>query len=171
MRLDDITGVRLRSVAYLTLPELAEERYVRYPVGHDVSMGIELGTEGGGRLTISWLTEGTDARVDVSWGGIEERFPSGSLTRLDATAWPEWADLLGRGVEHVQSVEGLKPLEAGRTQAGVRLGFTDGRSVTVALGEVTEEGRLEYSPDNLVVLFDRTIAQAYEHSLAEEPDA
>ncbi|HEX6447746.1 MAG TPA: hypothetical protein VF053_21795 [Streptosporangiales bacterium] len=167
MRLDDIAGVSLREVIYYVLPDLADESMIRHGDRHDVSMGIEFRTEGGGAFTVSWVTEGLDARVEVDLGPSAERYGDAKLTAVAATGWPEWRQALGRRVTAVTGLQGLKPAEEGLTQVGVRLGFDDG-GVTVALGEVDGQGALAYSPNNLVVLFDEAEATAYAASLAEE---
>lgn len=167
MELEDVVGARLRAVRYSTLPDLAEEKFVRFGDVHDVSMGVEFATDGGGVFTASWVTEDLDARLEVAAGPISERFPGRDLPALDAAAW-EWQELLGRALVEVTSLSGLRPLDEGLTQVGVRLGFDNGRTVTVALGEVDSDGEPTYSVDNLVVLFDPTAAQRYATSLTEE---
>jgi hypothetical protein len=168
MRLDDIVGVSLREVTYYVLPELADEALIRRGNRHDVSMGIEFRTEGGGTFTVSWVTEGLDARVEVDRGPAAERYGDTDLATVAATGWPEWQQALGRRISAATGLQGLKAAEEGLTQVGVRLGF-DGGGVTVALGEVDADRELAYSPNNLVVLFDEAEAMAYAASLADEP--
>lgn len=79
---------------------------------------------------------------------------------LNVTVLPKWravagAVITGFGVAVQRSDSGRE------LPWSVRIVFDGGSSVVVALGEVCDEAP-SYQPDNLVVIFDPEVAQAYQ---------
>lgn len=165
MQLDELAGKRLSAVRYYSLPDLADERYMRYSVCDDVSMAIELVVDPEERYTLSWVLEGGDAWVAVTAGPVGERYASGHDLVPVEPAWSPWP--LGHHIAAVREALGAKPAEEGLTRVGIRFVFDSGDQVTVALGEVDDQDALGYSADNLVVLFDPTVAERHLAVLAD----
>lgn len=152
-------GTRLWAVRYRTLPNLDEERFVRFGPVHDVPMGVELHSDGG-VVRITWVKDGSASRIDLAQGPVEERFPGSTLPSMNVGVWNEWRALLARGLTEIIGLDDMDGV-----RIGFRLGFDGGGCATAALGEVDAEGQLNQSDDNLVVLFDEDLADAYTASL------
>jgi hypothetical protein len=142
-----------------------------YPYGHgaidEVGMAAVADFDDGSSLIVSWAMEGMSGGLDVATG------PTAAIasvpeyeTEFDVTDMTNWRAVLGRRVEkvaaawHISGLARLDPPEYPETLWAVRIGFSGGGKVVVALGAVEQAG-VRYQPDSLIVLFKPEDVRAY----------
>ncbi|WP_344572657.1 hypothetical protein [Winogradskya humida] len=106
---------------------------------------------GNGVIAVTW---DRDDRVEGLSVSTAEPYYEGDDTVLVPAMSTAWAAAIGRVVEAVDF--GWQVSETGVPESlwGIRLGFSEGRRVVIALGEIGSDGAVWYHPDSLVVLFD-----------------
>lgn len=165
-RLRGMVGRSLRRVNYLD-PDTSDPWRIKAHPGLDAaSMGVELHWKAGD-TEVKWMMEGEREGLAV----VFDQTPADlSKDRTKSAGLPEqtrWrraygAVIMAVGVSWHQPTADLAAIWA------VRLEFSSGQSIVVALGE-WRDGTLQYVPDQLVVVFDAAIARSYVVPTGEEP--
>ena len=157
--LRSVVGHRIVGVSYKTSADLLQcsgqgEQATTHDVDHAVLVSTESMT-----IVLEWCIRNYDEFLNIVSSPSDGA--SAAVTDvLDVTSLPQWRPLVGSvisgfGIGTQYSEEGHRLLWS------VRLDVENGASVVVALGET--EGTLpSYQPDNLVVIFEPDIAQAYQ---------
>lgn len=127
---------------------------------HEVDMGVELLTESGIRLELSWSTPGVGEGLVIAFGAVMDCSEGQRLSSVDVSRDDQWSAILGYSVESVAIAFCFHDFTSSMRPWSFRLGLSGSSSVTIALGEI-REGRLQYMPDNIVVIFDEATAQLY----------
>lgn len=147
--LDSLKGEKLSRVTYV-YPEF----WIRAPEDesnliNQVDMDIVLHFAGTGHLKISWAMAGLVEGLELSRNDL----PLKELSRLDTSASPHWARLIGEELSEVRAL--WHAANTGVPESIWWMGFTfsSGASVSIALGEI-REGIPDYQPDSLLVFFD-----------------
>jgi hypothetical protein len=156
-----LVGERLVSASYCVPAGVRWENYGDMEYVHEVDMGVELVTESGLVLGLSWSTPGREEGLSL---GLDRRgeCPSNELIDLvDVSRLSEWSAVLGRLIETVGVSFHVHADDSSTRPWAFRIGASGGSSVTVALGEVSH-GALRYMPDNMLAIFDETIARDYQ---------
>ncbi|MQA01732.1 MAG: hypothetical protein GEV07_03025 [Streptosporangiales bacterium] len=160
MAIEQPPGAALESVTYYTVEGQARAENVAFAGFHSVDFGFELRFAGGRTYSAVW-----NLRLPTAWVSFSEH-PMGRVVSTDGCdavevgRWPDWRPLVGQTC-WVTAVAGPKPDASGWTDVGFHLDFAGGERVTVALGTLADDGGLEYQPDDLVVIFDRALADEY----------
>lgn len=165
-----LIGRQIDSVRYLN-PEFSE---LAEPASYDgfdsVSMGVEMLCRDGTGFGLIWLMEGAleglALVVDVAPGD----FKSPRFRDMDASA--AMKDLVFAGSLIVGVAASWHHPDSPDMEAlwSARLTFENGASVTIALGEIGDDGTgLQYQPDNLVVIFKDEISLGYTIPAGVEP--
>ena len=125
----------------------------------EVSMGIEFVTKTGGNFRFGWRM--SDINSGLAMGTADQKVTPFEPDVLDMIDSPNWRSLMGQQVIAVGI--GWRAPESGsfRSAWSVRLSLEGGQSVVLALGEITERGKLQYIPDTVLVIFDEKAAKAY----------
>jgi hypothetical protein len=156
-----LAGERLVCVRYATPSGASWVNYSDLEGVHEVDMGVELVTESGLVLELSWATPGREEGLALALGHGENRAPSDLVDLVDVSAIPDWSGLLGDLVEEVAVSFYVHNEGSSVRPWSFRIGVSNGSSVTVALGE-TSDHLIRYLPDNLVVIFEEATARNYE---------
>ena len=144
-------GAALSSVVY----ELSwEEEPQTCGETDSVSMSVALGFADASVVRFRWLMEGFSEKLAVGNRGPSEPSP---ITRdFDATA--RWPSLVGRPLQRVRWA--LHASAATSAPWSCRLDFDRDSHLVIALGEC-ESDKINYIPDNLVMIRLRSVATGY----------
>jgi hypothetical protein len=156
-----LTGERLMCARYATLSGTRWINYSDLEEVHEVDMGVELVTESGLVLDLSWATPGREEGLALALGHRENRASSDVVDLVDVSAIQDWSSILGNFVEEVAVSFYVHDEGSSVRPWSFRVGVSNGSSVTVALGE-TSGHLIRYLPDNLVVIFKEATARNYE---------
>jgi len=165
-RLRGMVGRSLRGVNYLD-PDTSDPWRIKAHPGFDAaSMGVELHWEASD-TELKWMMEGELEGVGV----VFDQTPADlSKDRTKSAPVPDetrWRRAFGAVVVAV-GVSWHRPAADLAAIWAVRLEFSSGQSIVVALGEL-RDGTLQYIPDQLVVMFDAAIARSYVIEAGGEP--
>lgn len=156
-----LAGERLVCVRYATPSGASWVNYSDLEGVREVDMAVELVTESGLVLELSWATPGREEGLALALGHGENRAPSDLVDLVDVSAIPDWSGILGEFVEEVAVSFYVHNEGSSVRPWSFRIGVSNGSSVTVALGE-TSDHLIRYLPDNLVVIFEEATARNYE---------
>lgn len=122
---------------------------------HEV-IAVDLALSNGMLLRITW------AQLGEREGLFLEMDPVGApglvAARVTASEMPPWVDLIGEELIEIRMAS--QQAADGKLLWSLGADFAGGKSVTVALGEVTESG-VAYVPDSLVVLHGEEAPSEY----------
>ncbi|MEU8049521.1 hypothetical protein [Micromonospora haikouensis] len=158
-----LAGERLLCARYATPSGSSWVNYSDLEGVHEVDMGVELATESGLALQLSWATPGREEGLALALGHGENRTPSDLVDLVDVSAVQDWSNVLGYFVEEVAVSFYVHDEGSSVRPWSFRIGVSNGLSVTVALGE-TSDHSIRYLPDGLVVIFEESTARNYEVS-------
>lgn len=133
-----------------------------------VRMGVEFETRRGITCAVTWQMAGECEGLVMGPGRVESLRPFHmELRRANQTHSRRWRPFTEVPVAVVdvswqRSSAGCPP-----TVWAIHL-VVDGESLTIALGEVGADGP-QYQPDELLVIFDRSVAAAYRIPAAVDP--
>jgi hypothetical protein len=152
-----IIGARLSAVIYHYLPPADGPGYAGGGDGVDADVAavvLDLGDRG--RRTITWAMQGELEGIsilgqEVSYSGLADK-------TVDASSREAWRDHIGDTITSIAAAWQVSGDGCPESLWAMRLDFSAG-SVVVALG--TADHDIEYMPDELVVVFDTTLAGAY----------
>ncbi|MFC8849460.1 MULTISPECIES: hypothetical protein [unclassified Micromonospora] len=156
-----LAGQRLVGARYVTPAGTGWSNYSDIEGVHDVGMGVELVTETGLGLELSWATPGRKEGLSLTLGREEERISSDLVDLVDVSGHQDWLGIIGSFVEMVAVSFCIHSDDLSVRPWSVRVGLSNGSSVTVALGE-TEGNFIRYLPDNIVVILNEAAARGYE---------
>lgn len=156
-----LTGERLIGARYVTPSGVNWVNYSDLEGVHDVDLRVELITESGFTLELSWATPGREEGLSLALGRDEEQALSELVDVVDVSSHQDWSRVLG-GLVGVVAVSFCVHGDGSSIRPwAFRVGLSNGSSVTVALGE-TDGNLIRYLPDNLVVIFEADTAKRYE---------
>ncbi|WP_155247699.1 hypothetical protein [Salinispora arenicola] len=158
-----LAGERLMCVRYASPSGSSWVNYSDLEGVHEVDMGVELATESGLVLELSWATPGREEGLALALGRGENRASSDLIDYEDVGGVQDWSSVLGYFVEEVAVAFYVHDEGSSVRPWSFRIGVSNGSSVTVALGE-TSDHSIRYLPDNLVVIFEEATARNYEVS-------
>lgn len=154
-----LAGNSVVRVDYVAPSSAQDERRVT-PKYDRVRMGVELETQEGATCAVAWKMAGVCEGLMMGSGRVESlRSYDMALRRADRTRAASWQPFIGTPVLKVRtdwqiSADGCPP-----TVWAVQLDFGV-RSLTIAMGEAGPDGP-SYQPDELLVIFDRALANTY----------
>lgn len=150
-----LVGHCLTGVAYFSLNIGSWQPNWDGPGGDSVDFGVELDFDGHNILSVGWIsptedTEGLQATQEspAGWGGL-------NASRLEVGDSSRWLSALGTRVSAVRV--DWRPWLPDLSQfflVGVHLSFAHGQKVTLALAEITPDGKLVRSATNVAVIFE-----------------
>lgn len=124
-------------------------------------MGIELITGSGLVLGLTWAIPGHEEGLLIGMYRTEDCPPSELIDLTDMSGHEAWSAALGRLVDTVAISFHVHWDDATTRPWALRIGVSGGAGATVALGEARGHD-IRYVPNNLVVIFDESVARAYE---------
>lgn len=155
-----IVGHSLKRAVYLLPATSAVESRHHFDGYDEVSMGIELTSHSDESFICRWRMQSFEEGLAF---GEASQADTRELRRLDVTDAAEWQQLLHRRIVGVATAWHVPSDEASEAVWAVRLAFEGSRAVVLALGEADRDSsRLHYMPDSIVVIFDESVARAYE---------
>lgn len=153
-----LTGRRVVGGRYRSAPGSSWPNGNSAEATHEVDMDVTILLDDGTSAVVSWamhgLVEGIDLRVRRSSDRVLE------IDETDVTATPEWRSLVNHVIAEVAAAWHVPNEGCPHTLWAVRLSFSEGSTIALALGEI-ETDIVQYQPDALVVLFDEKAARAY----------
>lgn len=159
--LRDVIGLRITDVRYL-VPITSDRTTADRANGFDqVDMGIELVLTDSRTFVAAWEMKG------YCEGLAFGLFPSNNYIRnervkpIGAAYLEEWKGRCAKTITSVGLAWHVPDDRCPDTIWSVRIGMEDA-DVVIALGEAKEQGRIDYQPDSLVVMFDPAVANSYE---------
>src|ERR1700674_4290433 len=165
-RLRGMVGRFLRRVNYLD-PDTADPWRIKAHPGFDAaSMGVEFHWDAGAN-ELKWMMEGEHEGVAVVFDQTPADLSKDRTKSVPVPDETHWRRAYGAVVMAV-GVSWHRPSADVDAIWAVRLDFSSGQSIVVALGEL-RDGTLQYIPDQLVVIFDTAIARSYLIAAGGEP--
>jgi hypothetical protein len=163
-----LVGREIDRVDYVSPASAHEE--VAAPLAFDgVRMGIELATRDGATCAVAWQMAGVCEGLVVGQGRVESlRSFDMELRRENRTQSSRWQPFIGAPVRAVDVSWQQSAARCPPTLWAIHLQF-DAQALTIALGEAGSDGP-RYQPDELLVIFDSTLAAAYRIPAAIEND-
>jgi hypothetical protein len=148
-------------------PETADPWRIKAHPGFDgASMGVELHWEASAN-ELKWIMEGEREGLAVVFDQTPEDLSRDRTKSMPVPDETRWRKAYGAAVMAV-GVSWHRPTADVEAIWAVRLEFSSGQSIVVALGEL-RDGTLRYIPDQLVVIFDAAIARSYVLEAGGEP--
>ena len=145
-------------VAYLD-PAGSDPWRIKYHRGFDeASMGVEL-RSAEGWFGLRWLMHGEREGLALVLNQTVPDLQRDRLKRMPAGTRPNWRHVMTSQVTKL-GISWHEPTAGVAAVWAVRLGFSSGHSVVVALGEWRDEN-IRYIPDAVVAIFDDEIARGY----------
>jgi hypothetical protein len=129
-------------------------------------MGVELHWEAGD-TELKWMMAGEREGLAVVFDQTSADLSKDQTKSAPVPDETRWRRAFGAVVVAV-GVSWHRPSADLEAIWAVRLEFSSGQSIVVALGE-WRDGKLQYIPDQLVVIFDAAIARSYYIPAGEEP--
>jgi hypothetical protein len=151
-----IDGARLSGVTYHYLPPPDESGYSGGEIGVDCDLAaVELDLGERGTATITWAMSSTFEGLAVLTG---ESYPGVATETLDAADRDAWRDCVGSTITSVAASWQVSDPKYPESLWAARINCAAG-SIVIALGTVSPG--IEYMPDELVVIFDVSLARSY----------
>jgi hypothetical protein len=158
--LRSLMGGRMQSVVYKTSSNGVDNRDQRADLDvHEVDHAVVISTESAS-VVLEWCLRNYDEFLNIV-GAPEAGVAAAVTDTVDATGFPQWADLrespvTGFGVATQPAAE-----DGSELPWALRIDTANGDSVVVALGEL-RDGIPAYQPDSLLVLFRPELAQSFQ---------
>jgi hypothetical protein len=156
-----LTGEKLVCARYAVPAGVDWENNGGLEYVHEVDLGVELITESGMHLELSWATPGRDEGLSMALEDETQHTRNELVDLVDVSDNREWTTVLGRAVELVVLSFHVHNDDSSDRPWSFRIGASGGSCVTISLGEICDHS-LCYMPDNLVVVFDERTARSYE---------
>ena len=128
---------------------------------HEVDVGVDLSLGSGSTLRLLWATPGSDEGLVIELLDSRTMAEDNLTKHLNVTGRGEWEDRIDRQIQSIGIAFYSYDGSAEDRPWSFRLEFSNGVSAVIALGEGMDD-RLSYMPDSLAVIFDESIARAYE---------
>lgn len=103
---------------------------------HEVDMGVQLVSESGLALELSWATPGREEGLSITLDAVENYPSTRFVDVLDVSECQEWAHILGRRIEILAISFHVHADDSSVRPWSFRIGVMGGLWVTVALGEI-----------------------------------
>ncbi|MEU6642707.1 hypothetical protein ABZ863_09155 [Saccharomonospora sp. NPDC046836] len=127
---------------------------------HEVDMGVELVTDSGLVLELSWATPGSREGLAFTLDRLEELRPNKLVDLVEVSGRREWSRIVGYPVDKIGVSFHVYSYDSSVRPWSFRIEMSNGCSLVVALGEI--DGRiLSYMPNNIVVMLDEDVAGEY----------
>jgi hypothetical protein len=157
-----LLGETVQSVVYGLQRGLNRDPELSSGSVHFVDGYVEIGLFSGKLLHLTWGSPPSEEGLTQLFVDPGEPFVRDTILALDASGLPEWRGVIGHQVGRYSlsfSRTGEPPQER---PWSLRLGI-GGTDVVVGLGRESqvEEAELTYSATDMVVIFDRAIAESY----------
>lgn len=127
---------------------------------HEVDMAVELLVDSGAALVLSWAMDGVNEGLAIEFKAPEEVDVNVPGDAIDVSDHVDWARFLGVPIASISPVWHIPNEGCPEMPWAYRLEFSDKSSLVIALGEAGGSGFM-YTPDALVVIFDKSLAVAY----------
>lgn len=163
-----LVGGEIVRVDYVSPASASEEEEA--PGAYDrVRMGVELETGDGATCAVAWKMAGACEGLVVGPGRVDSlRSFDMELRRQDRTRSTAWQPVIGTPVQSLDVSWQLSDAECPPSLWAIHLRL-NGQDLTIALGEAGLDG-LRYQPDELLVIFDPSLASAYRIPADIKPD-
>jgi len=127
---------------------------------HEVDMAVELVMASGSALVFSWAMDGLNEGLAVElrdFSDLDVNLPGDAI---DVSAHADWVGFLGESIAGLTLAWHVPNEGCSEMPWSFRVEFSNKSSLVVALGEAEGSG-FTYSPDALVVIFDKYLAITY----------
>lgn len=128
-------------------------------------MDVTIMLDNGTAAVVSWAMDGLVEGIDLRTQ--EQSTTSLGTDETDATTTQAWRRFADQTIRQVGVAWHVPNEGCPETLWAVRLSFSGGAAIAVALGQV-EADSVQYQPDALVVLFGETAARAYRPAASPE---
>ncbi|MEZ0260241.1 MAG: hypothetical protein ACAH80_04485 [Alphaproteobacteria bacterium] len=154
--LDILKDARLAGVTYRYLPWGEEKGYTSGHEGVDDDIAaVVLDLADRGKVVVTWAMTGALEGLTL----LAEEAYSGTIDEvLEAAEREAWRNHIGHSITSVAASWQISGEDCPESLWSIRIGFPEG-SVVIALGQV--RASIEYMPDELVVIFDSSLARSY----------
>ena len=161
--LESLIGKRLVGVKYHYLPAADTHEYAGTESGFDSDLAaIDLDFGERGTTIITWATDGMNQGLANLNG---ESYTGLATEVLDAADRDAWGMSIGDRISTIAVAWHFSGDDCPESIWAVRIGFSVS-SIVIALGTANQE--IDYMPDELVVVFDETLARLYRPASASE---
>ncbi|GAA1324617.1 hypothetical protein GCM10009647_060360 [Streptomyces sanglieri] len=155
-----IAGASVSAVRYVVPQGETWPEGHREDRAHEVDMAVDLVMSTGVALSLSWAMDGLNEGM-----AIELREPGESDADLpgdtvDVSDHVDWERFLGADIVEISPAWHVPNEGCPEMPWAYRLGFSNKSSLVIALGAAEGEG-FTYMPDELIVIFDESLAAAY----------
>jgi hypothetical protein len=155
--LDILQGARLAGVNYRYLPWEDGKGYTSGQEGIDDDIAaVVLDLADRGRVVVTWAMTGPLEGLTLM---SEEAYSGTTDEVLEAAEREAWRKHVGQSITSVAASWQVSGEGCPESLWAVRIGFPEG-SVVIALGQVRSS--IQYMPDELVVIFDSSLALSYQ---------
>ncbi|MFJ1547636.1 hypothetical protein [Streptomyces sp. NPDC088246] len=155
-----VAGKAVRAVRYVVpRGEIWPEGH-RDDRAHEVDMAVELIMAGGAGLVLSWAMDGVNEGLAIEFRDPGESDVDLHGDAIDVSDHVDWTRFLGAPIESITPAWHVPNEGCPEMPWAFRFEFSNKSSLVIALGEA-EVGGFTYSPDALVVIFDKRLAVAY----------
>lgn len=153
-----LVGQRILGVRYLCSSETPAFHEHSTGLIHEVDQAVRILLSGGRSAVALWemrgLVEGIGLRIQSTSEPLLE------LVEADVTTTIQWQSFLGDPIKRVIAAWHVPNEGCPNTLWSVRLLFSEGSAITIALGEIAADSG-KYLPTALLVFFDDASARAY----------
>ncbi|KAA3607479.1 MAG: hypothetical protein DWQ01_14920 [Planctomycetota bacterium] len=154
-RLASLKDARLSGVTYHYLPPVDGMYYTGSEKGVDCDLAaVDLDLGDRGTTAITWAMTGELEGLGILEGESYSGIASEVLDAADRKAWREH---IGNRITSVAASWQISGEDCPESLWSIRLNFASG-SIVIALGKAPD---LDYMPDELVVVFDKSLARSY----------
>ncbi|WP_157362363.1 hypothetical protein [Haloechinothrix halophila] len=125
-------------------------------------MAVVLVMSSGAALVLSWVMDGVNEGLAIELRPPEELDVDLPGDAIDVSDHVDWRVFSGESIENITPVWHVPNEGCPEMPWSYRFEFSNESRVVVALGEAEAEGSgFTYSPDSLVVFFDKSLALSY----------
>lgn len=157
---DAAVGEAVRAVRYVAPRGEVWPEGHRQDRAHEVDMAVELLMAGGGAVVLSWAMDGLNEGLAIESrapGEVDVNLPGDAIDVSDSA---DWAKFIGIPIVGVSPAWHIPNEGCPEMPWAFRFDFINKSSLVVALGEADGPG-FTYSPDALLVIFEKNLAVSY----------
>lgn len=155
-----VVGEVVRTARYVVLQGEVWPEGHREDRAHEVDMAVELVMGSGSALVLSWAMDGLNEGLAIEFRNARELDVGLPGDAIDVSDHVDWARFLGVPIASITPVWHVPNEGCSEMPWSFRFEFANGSSLVVALGKAEGSG-FTYSPDDLVVIFEKALAAAY----------
>ncbi|MFE0378917.1 hypothetical protein ACFW1M_25800 [Streptomyces inhibens] len=123
-------------------------------------MAVELVMDSGAALAVSWAMDGVNEGLAIERRAAGETDVNLPGDAIDVSDHVDWVRFLGASITSISPAWHIPNEGCAEMPWAFRFEFANKSSLVVALGEAEGSG-FTYSPDALVVIFEKTLAVTY----------